>query len=248
MQPEDGRRLIALKDAAVKGFTGENWLELGAITGRLDQVRQHERLLRSLSWGDPDYSTHAFTVLLAMADADEGNLPLIERYVSERFEVEAEANISSSSVPGPRVYFVPSVFSIPDTPPEADLVSVMMPFGAAFATVHAAVVASAKENRMRCLRADDIWVHSTVIQDVFSLIYRSHIVVCDFTGKNPNVMYEAGIAHTLGKHVIPITQQPDDIPFDLQSHRYLRYLGNGEGLAKLTSDLSGRISTLKAMR
>jgi hypothetical protein len=72
---------------------------------------------------------------------------------------------------------------------------------------------------LNCDRADNIWKESAVIQDIFGLIYRSYIVVCDFTGKNPNVFYEAGIAHTLGKHVIPITQHADDIPFDLRQGR-----------------------------
>ena len=122
----------------------------------------------------------------------------------------------------------------------------MMPFGAGFTAVHAAIVEAAQRNRMQCQRVDDIWNHTVVIQDVFSLIYRSFIVVCDFTGKNANVFYEAGIAHTLGKHVIPITQYPGDIPFDLQAHRYLHYHDNAQGHATLTDDLARRISTLRS--
>ena len=82
------------------------------------------------------------------------------------------------------------------------------------------------------------------MQDIFALIYRSNIVVCDFTGKNPNLFYEAGIAHVLGKHVVPITQQPDDVPFDLRHHRYSTYLANGEGLEVLTGTLAERFATL----
>lgn len=83
-----------------------------------------------------------------------------------------------------------------------------------------------------------------MIQDVFSLIFQSYIVVCDFSGKNPNVFYEAGIAHTLGKHVVPITQSDQDIPFDLKHHRYAKYHNNGEGLQKLTETLISRFKTL----
>ena len=97
---------------------------------------------------------------------------------------------------------------------------------------------------MKALRAKDIWLHSAVIQDVFSLIFRSAIVVCDFTGKNPNVFYEAGIAHTLGKHVVPITQADADIPFDLRHHRYLSYLNNGEGREQLRNGLNQRFWSL----
>jgi hypothetical protein len=74
------------------------------------------------------------------------------------------------------------------------------------------------------VRADDIWDENEILQDIFSLIYRSSIVVCDFTQQNPNVFYEAGIAHTLGRSVVPISQNEHDVPFDLKHHRYLKYV------------------------
>jgi hypothetical protein len=73
------------------------------------------------------------------------------------------------------------------------------------------------------------------------------VVVCDLSGKNPNVFYEAGIAHTLGKEVILITQSMDDIPFDLKALRCITYHNNGEGQAKLAADVVNRIATLTGM-
>ena len=61
----------------------------------------------------------------------------------------------------------------------------------------------------KCKRADDIWNHESIIQDVVSLICKSSVVICDLTGKNANVFYEAGIAHCLGKDVILITQSAE---------------------------------------
>ena len=55
------------------------------------------------------------------------------------------------------------------------------------------------------------------------MICKSSVVVCDLTGKNANVFYEAGIAHSLGKDVILITQSADDVPFDLRHLRYIPY-------------------------
>ena len=77
------------------------------------------------------------------------------------------------------------------------------------------------------------------------MIYRSKIVICDFTGKNANVFYEAGIAHTLGKPVIPITQNKYDIPFNLTQLRYIQYLNNNQGLGELKSEILPRLETLK---
>lgn len=127
---------------------------------------------------------------------------------------------------------------------EPTLVSVMMPFNAEFNNVYGALRRMAEAVGLRCRRADDIWENPAVIQDVVSLIDRSKVVICDCTGRNPNVFYEIGIAHTLGREVILITQVDSDIPFDLRHLRYVRYLNNGEGLAALTAQLQVRLSDL----
>jgi hypothetical protein len=61
--PEVGKRLLEVKNAIVAHFTEEHWLELGALTGRLDTVRNDGRLLRSLSFGDDDYGGKPFRSL-----------------------------------------------------------------------------------------------------------------------------------------------------------------------------------------
>ena len=48
-----------------------------------------------------------------------------------------------------------------------------------------------------------------------------------------------------GKHVVPITQAGSDIPFDLQHHRYLAYLNNGEGRQALEGALRARFTSLR---
>lgn len=138
----------------------------------------------------------------------------------------------------------PSVFRVPPGNIETDLVSVMMPFEMSFDRVHNAVKAACGSAALRCLRADSIWDEAEVIQDIFSLIYRSRIVVCDFSGRNPNVFYEAGIAHTLGKTVIPIVQNADDIPFDLRHIRFIKYLNNGEGREGLKKVISAKLAAI----
>lgn len=110
----------------------------------------------------------------------------------------------------------PTAFEIPDDEEiDRKLVSVMMPFRAEFNGVYEAIKAAVSESKHTCNRADDIWDHTTIIQDVVSLIDRARVVICDCTGRNANVFYEAGIAHTLGRDVIFITQNAGDIPFDL---------------------------------
>jgi nucleoside 2-deoxyribosyltransferase len=40
-----------------------------------------------------------------------------------------------------------------------------------------------------------------VIDDVKAAIAKADLVIADLSGQNPNVFYEVGIAHTLGKPV-----------------------------------------------
>ena len=151
---------------------------------------------------------------------------------------------SQTKYQNPGILVRPQFFEIPAQPIDRKLVSVMMPFKSSFDPVYSAITNAANKAGMHTQRADNIWEHSVLMQDLFSLIYRSHVVVCDFSEKNPNVFYEAGIAHMLGRHVVPITQSHDDVPFDLRQHRYLHYLNNGEGLAGLTGQLAARLTTL----
>lgn len=127
---------------------------------------------------------------------------------------------------------------------EPSLVSVMMPFDASFDNVYSTLRRTAEAVGLRCRRADDIWENPAVIQDVVSLIDRSSVIICDCTHRNPNVFYEIGIAHTLGREVILITQVEADIPFDLRHLRYVHYLNNGEGLDALSARLRPRLNDL----
>lgn len=124
---------------------------------------------------------------------------------------------------------------------ERSLASAMMPFDSRFDRVYETLCQAAQAAGLRCRRADDIWENPAIIQDVVSLIDRSRVVICDCTGRNPNVFYEIGIAHTLGRDVILITQSESDIPFDLRHLRYVKYLNNGEGLSSLRSQLEPRL-------
>jgi hypothetical protein len=137
----------------------------------------------------------------------------------------------------------PRVFQIAN--PEAvepTLVSVMMPFAPEFNAVYQAIQEAVTAIGLRPRRADDIWENPAIIQDVVSLIDRSALVICDCTGRNPNVFYEAGISHTLGREVILITQADTDIPFDLRHLRYVRYLNNGEGREDLKVKITPRLA------
>lgn len=139
----------------------------------------------------------------------------------------------------------PKVLQFPTSAPfDPDLVAVMMPFSQPFTPVYESLKAGIEAAGMHCLRADDIWEQDHILDDVLSLIWRARVVIADLSEKNPNVLYETGIAHTLGRDTILVAQSMDDIPFDLRAIRALKYLNNGEGRAVLSQGITSRLKTI----
>jgi len=71
----------------------------------------------------------------------------------------------------------------------------------------------------------------------------AQLVIADCTGKNPNVFCEIGMAHTVGKPVILITQKREHVPFDLQDTRYITYDYTPPGMTKFEAELAQTLRT-----
>jgi hypothetical protein len=120
-------------------------------------------------------------------------------------------------------------------------VFVIMPFTSEMSGVYDSISSCCKDLGLSVRRADDIFGATHVIHDIWSLICSAKLIICDCTGKNPNVFYELGIAHTLGKPVILVTQHESDVPFDLRHWRYLHY---GADWAALSAPLANAIEAV----
>jgi hypothetical protein len=100
----------------------------------------------------------------------------------------------------------------------------------------------AKRLKLKAKRADDFFTAHSVVEDIWAAIYRAKIIIADCTGRNANVFYEIGIAHTAGKRVILITQNERDVPFDFRSIRYIRYSYTPPGMRILEEKLEKTIN------
>ena len=89
---------------------------------------------------------------------------------------------------------------------------------------------------LQCIRADNL-TGQIIIEDIWTKINQCGIIVAEVTGRNPNVMYELGIVHTIGKPTILITQQIQDIPFDFAHLRHYPYEDNIDGFRELSDTL-----------
>ena len=126
------------------------------------------------------------------------------------------------------------------------LVFLLSPFGEPFDGIFADHIKPTVEKigELNCLRADDIYDIQPVIDDIWRLTNEAKIIIAELTGKNANVFYETGLAHAIGKEVILITQSMDDVPFDLQHHRYIRYEYTPPGIAKFEHELTNTITSI----
>jgi hypothetical protein len=101
---------------------------------------------------------------------------------------------------------------------------VIMPFGEGFNEIYNLFISGALiEAGYDVLRADDIRSQQNILKDIVVSIVNSNLIVADLTGANPNVYYEVGLAHAFRKQVILMTQEIDDLPFDLRSYRVISY-------------------------
>jgi len=100
----------------------------------------------------------------------------------------------------------------------------LMPFRDPYNKYYGAIIKpAAEEAGMRSLRADEIFGPTEIVKDVWKAINDAEIIVAELTTRNPNVMYELGLCHAIGKPVIMLSQNIDDIPFDLKSLRCILY-------------------------
>ena len=79
-------------------------------------------------------------------------------------------------------------------------------------------------------------------------ICEARIVLADLTGFNPNVMYELGIAHTVGKDTLILYQNRNNegtrFPFDLAHIRRIEYENTMAGGQKLETDLKETLGNI----
>jgi len=118
-------------------------------------------------------------------------------------------------------------------------VFVLMPFIDTFTDVYELGIKAACEDAgAYCERVDEQIFVGSILERVYNQIAKADIIVAEMTGRNPNVFYETGYAHALNKRVILLTQNTDDIPFDLKHYPHIVYGGK---ISVLKPQLSTRI-------
>ena len=194
---------------------------------------------------------HDLSADLAAMDAepgDEGWPAQVDRHfqtsVASFAAIDEACTFAPESLDSIRQESNPYFFDLPTGLP-GPAAFVLMPFSLPWAekvwNALKDVVESAQVvPRLTCRRADDLFGHD-VLLDIVAAIRSAEVVIADITGRNPNVFYELGIAHTFGRRVVLPTQDVRDIPFDIQRFRHVIYGTDQAGLIALERGVKGAL-------
>ena len=116
---------------------------------------------------------------------------------------------------------------------------VLMPFKDEFKDIYEIGIREACEKAgVYCERIDEQIYGGTILDRIYNQIAKADIIISDMSDRNPNVFYETGYAHALGKQVIIATRKTEDIPFDLMNYPHIVYEGK---IALLRAELEKRL-------
>ncbi|MGE0626815.1 MAG: hypothetical protein AB7O43_03260 [Hyphomicrobiaceae bacterium] len=104
--------------------------------------------------------------------------------------------------------------------------------------IHQAIKQTCREAGIIAFRSDEIEHNEKITDMVVSGISRSDFIIADMTYERPNVYYELGYAHGLGKKVIMIAREGTTLHFDIKDYNAIFY----RNLTALRQKLSQRIS------
>lgn len=114
-----------------------------------------------------------------------------------------------------------------------------MPFGEAFSDVYKiGIKESCEAAGAYCERVDEQIFNERILDRIYNQIAKADLIIADMTDRNPNVFYEVGYAHALGKTTVLLTSKADDIPFDLKHFPHIVY---GNSLSELRAQLTKRV-------
>jgi nucleoside 2-deoxyribosyltransferase len=111
----------------------------------------------------------------------------------------------------------------PMNPSRQFRVFVLMPFAPKFDCLLEEIKLAAADANAKAERVDEQFHEQDILNQIITQIEQSDAIVAVMTGKSPNVFYEVGIAHALKKHVLLLTNDANDIPFDLKHCKHVTY-------------------------
>ncbi|MGB6947470.1 MAG: hypothetical protein WBE37_34035 [Bryobacteraceae bacterium] len=122
---------------------------------------------------------------------------------------------------------------------------VVMQFAEPYDTFYREVIQKQAEAAgFEVFRIDEKAGPGVIFQDIQREIEQAEIVVAEITPTNPNVFYELGYAHALGKPTILLAQRGAELPFDIRSFRVVFYNDTIGGKAEVERNLRNHLEAI----
>lgn len=118
------------------------------------------------------------------------------------------------------------------------LVFVLTPFNDQFDQPYEAVRAACDDLGLTCVRGDEQLIEGDLLPHIIRTMATARTVIANIDGRNPNVFYELGLAHSMGKPTIIMTSSISEVPFDLRSKKLVAWKDPTELRDKIRNELS----------
>jgi hypothetical protein len=151
-----------------------------------------------------------------------------------------------ATVPRPDFMFSFPLGDVPRQPGDKRPAFVAMPYRPKWSKpVEQTIQAAASQSNFAVEVSRNSEKPGLITNQIWNEIRKAEVVIADITEENPNVFYELGFAHALGKEVIMLSQSVLKRPFDISTARLLHYriddlTGLGNRLARALSSVSPR--------
>ena len=101
-----------------------------------------------------------------------------------------------------------------------------------------AALRPALEDKYDLVVAHRISEPGSITKQIITEIYSAKLVVANLTNRNPNVMYELALRHSLGKPVIMIAEKGTPLPSDIVMERTIFYQNDARGVIELRESIA----------
>jgi hypothetical protein len=157
-------------------------------------------------------SSISATVSQVLSKLDEGQKQITEDEIDKLLRKRQQIVVS------------PKAFKVRDYEVDERQVLVLIPFSKEFEDIyHFGIVSACNRAGLKTIRYDLVKYSDITNDQIYEIMLRSGLVVAELTNSNPNILYQVGIANTLGKETILIARKGSEIPFNIRNMRIVFY-------------------------